>query len=81
MTFKEVGDLNLAQFKEIEKAIMERLRISSMGIFGGASPAVPPARRKPFSGRVELTPDQFDRIVEDKKRALQRDRLSLTEVF
>lgn len=72
MRFVEVGGLNLPQLRALQKALIEKIKMTGIGMFGAAGNR---------SSRVELTPDQLDEIIRQKKALLGKDKLSLEEVF
>lgn len=73
MGFAEVGELNLPQLRALQKALIEKIKMTGIGMFGAAG--------NRSSSRVELTPDQLDERIRQKKALLGKDKLSLEEVF
>lgn len=72
LRFVEVGELNLPQLRALQKALIEKIKMTGIGMFGAAGNR---------SSRVELTPDQLDERIRQKKALLGKDKLSLEEVF
>ena len=65
--------MNLPQLRALQKALIEKIKMTGIGMFGAAG--------NRSSSRVELTPDQLDEIIRQKKALLGKDKLSLEEVF
>ena len=81
-TFEQVGEMTLPQFRAVQGAVARRIKmtLNPFSIFGAAVTGRGPARRG-AGKRVELSPDQFEQVVRDRKRSLGKETLSLEEVF
>lgn len=77
MGFVEVGNLNLPQLRALQRALIEKARMTGAGMFG----AMLGGGGKGNSNKRELSPDQFDEWVKQKKVMLGKNVLSLQEVF
>ena len=77
-SFAAVGELNLPQFRALQKALVEKVKMTNIALLGGMFGGSGSASK---GNKTTLTPNQFDELVQQKKAQLGKNVLSLNEVI